>query len=121
VVDGGIVKEEQRFSGLVDALGKVGSLPPTFQYNFPATVANASQFLGAMRQALTEYGLFVNMRNSWEQAASRNPKLTKDGFVNGYLMFAPSGMTEDTLDQYWDILAKYSDSMQAQSTAVAAS
>lgn len=112
-IDGGIVTEEKRFSGLIGALAKVGNQQPGFDYSMTPTVANAPKFLGAMRSALSQYGEFVEMRNGWDQAVSRNPKLTKQAFIEMYVNFAPSGMTEDTLNGYWNVLAKYSDSMKA--------
>jgi hypothetical protein len=117
-IETGIVSEENRFAGLVNALGQVGNNAPTFSYNYTPTVANASQFLGAMQSALSQYGEFVEMRNAWVQAVSRSPSVTKAQFLQNYLMFAPSGMTQDTLTQYWAVLAKYSDSMRAQDVPV---
>lgn len=112
-IESGIVKEETRFSGLVDALAKIGGNEPTFDYKFDPTVANASSYLGAMRSALSQYGEFVEVRNAWVQATSRSAGVTKKSFIANYLMFAPADFTEAKLTAYWDVLAKYSDSMRS--------
>lgn len=113
-IDGGIVGEEKRFTGLIGALVQVGQEQPSFKYSYNPTVANASQFMGAMRQALSEYGLYVRIRQAWQQAVDRNPQVTKEQFIEDYLMFAPSNVTEDLLTNYWKVLATYSDNMKAQ-------
>lgn len=113
-----IVKEEQRFQGLVNALAQVsgaagaGANAPTFPYNFPTTVANVPQFLGAMRSALAQYGAFAQLRDEWMEAEAKNPALTQEAFLTAASMF--SSLDPATLSQYFTILARYSDSMKAQ-------
>lgn len=115
-LDGATVGEEERFIGLVDAIGKIGNNPPTFAYKFPMTTANAHLFVDATQKALKQYSAFVQMRNMWVSFVDRQPSATKDTFIPTYLMFAPTNITLEIASQYWDTLAKYSDSMKAHAT-----
>jgi hypothetical protein len=114
-----IVDEEKRFQSLVTALAKVTSPAgsgvnnvPTFKYDFETTFANAPQFVGAIRSALTQYGAFATMRNKWVTTETRNPAVTKDVFLAAEAMLSP--LDESTLDQYFIILAAHSDSMRGK-------
>jgi hypothetical protein len=118
VLEKSIVTEEGRFKNLVAALAKVSSPPGagidnqlTFKYNFDTTTANAPQFIGAMRGALTQYGAFATLRNQWLAAEERNPNITKKTFLDAVSVVSP--LDEATLSQYFTILAAYSDSMAA--------
>jgi hypothetical protein len=119
ILSGGIVAEEKRFQGLIDDLANVTSQPesninnvPTFKYDFETTLANAPQFVGAMRSALTQYGAFATMRNNWVIAETKNPAISKDVFLAAEAMLSP--LDESTLDQYFIILAAHSDSMRGK-------
>lgn len=119
MLDGYIVQEEKRFQGLVSALAKVSSPPgtgidnqPKFRYTYDTTTANAAQFIGAMRSALTQYGAFAQMRNNWVVAEEKNPNLTKDQFLAAEAVV--TALDSATLTQYFTILAAYSDSMAAK-------
>lgn len=119
VLEANIVDEEKRFQGLVAALAKVSSPSgsginnqPTFKYTFDATAANASQFIGAMRSALTQYGAFAGMRNQWVMAEEHNPNITKKDFLSAISVISP--LDPATLSQYFTVLAAYSDNMAAK-------
>jgi hypothetical protein len=114
-----IVDEEKRFQGLVAASATVSSPPgsgvnnvPTFKYDFETTFANAPQFVGAIRSALTQYGPFANMRNNWVTTETRNPAVTKDQFLAAETLL--SELDANTLAQYFNALAIYSNSMRSK-------
>lgn len=114
VIDGGIVKEETRFKGIIGSLAQISGNEPIFKYEYDPTVVNASRFMAAQHAALTQYGLYIKMRQSWTLAVERNPEITKDEFIEDFLIFAPKGVTKEELNGYWDVLAKYSDNMKAR-------
>jgi len=111
-IDAGIGKEEVRFAGIISSLANIAGNKPTFKYDYEPTVANAELFMVAQHAALTQYGLYIQMRDKWPMAVARKPEITKDEFIDDFLIFAPAGITKEILNQYWDILAKYSDSMK---------
>ena len=62
----------------------------------------------------TLYVVYLQIRNMWVESVERNPDVTKEQFIAGYMMFAPAGVTEDQVAQYWEVLAKNSDSMRSK-------
>jgi hypothetical protein len=105
---------ETRFKGIIGSLAQISGNEPHFSYDYDATVANTAPFLAAQHAALTQYGLYVQMRDDWTKAVERNPEITKGEFVEDFLIFAPKGVTKEELNEYWDVLAKYSDTMKPQ-------
>lgn len=111
-IDEGIVKEEKRFVGILGSLANISGNKPTFKYDYDPTVANSASFKVAQTASLTQYGFYIQMRDKWPLAVARKAEITKGEFIDDFLIFAPTGITKEILNQYWDILAKYSDSMK---------
>jgi len=110
----GIVAEEIRFVKLINVISGVAKKNPTFDLSFDPTIKNAPQFTTAMTKALTQYSVYVEMRDVWGKARKRNPQLTRDQFIQDFITFAPEGVTQADLVGYWNALALYSDQMNIQ-------
>ncbi|WP_232667851.1 hypothetical protein [Pseudonocardia sp. TRM90224] len=112
----GIVKEEDRFAGLVAALAKVTAKPAGFNVDFPKSPQNAQKFIDAMRSAFAEFGDFIKLREMWIDYTKRHPDATRSKFIDSYMDFADEGTAQTTVEGYFEVLAKYSDSMRLAPT-----
>ncbi|MEJ3653191.1 hypothetical protein WEH80_09415 [Actinomycetes bacterium KLBMP 9759] len=115
-VQKGIVKEEDRFAGLVEALVKVTSRPAGFSVGFPKSPETAQKFIDAMRSAFAEFGDFIKLREMWVDYTRRHPDATRSRFVDSYMDFADEGTERTTVEEYFEVLATYSDSMRLAPT-----
>lgn len=104
-----VVTQETLFEKLVIDLATIKT--PDFPYKYDETLDMMPQFMAAQQQALREYGLLVQLRNTYETALARNPRITKDAVISNVLMTAPPAVTYNDLAKYWNILAKYSNAM----------
>lgn len=111
-IDAGVIKEEKRFLSLMKALAKISGQEPTFDYSYTPVAAEAEHFKTAQAQALHQYGLFHDMKEAWLRRLDRHPSQTKEEFLDWFIDDVSPEITEATLNSYWDILKKYSDTMQ---------
>lgn len=111
-IDAGIINEEQRFLSLIQALAKISGQEPSFEYSYTPVAAEAEHFKSAQAMALKQYGLFHDMKESWLRRLDRHPDQTKEEFLDWFIDDVPPEIPVDTLEQYWDILQQYSDTMQ---------
>ena len=105
-----MVTQESTFINVVDDLAHIKT--PTFSYKYTTGFDNLSKFVAAQNAAIAEYSLLIQLRNTYAQAVKRNPKVTKDAIINNVLFTAPASVTEKVLNDYWTVLAKYSDAMK---------
>ena len=111
-IDAGIIREEERFLSLMQALAKISGQKPTFDYSYTPVAAEAEHFKAAQALALHQYGLFHDMKEAWLRRLDRHPNQTKEEFLDWFADDVSPDITEATLDSYWDILKEYSDTMQ---------
>lgn len=111
-LDAYIVKEEKRFRGLIEDLSKISGQEATFDYQYPTTIAEIEQYKTAQSKAIRQYGVFQTLKQNWVSAVGRNPSIKKDVFLAMLINFVPAEVSLEMLSKYWDILKKYSDTMQ---------
>ncbi|MDO4331882.1 MAG: hypothetical protein Q4C58_04265 [Eubacteriales bacterium] len=111
-IDAGIIKEEQRFFSLMEDLAQIAGQEPSFAYSYAPVAAEAENFKNAQRQALQQYGMFHDMKESWLRRLERHPDQTKAEFLDWFIDDLSTEITMDTLEKCWDVLEKHSDSMQ---------
>jgi hypothetical protein len=110
----GIVAQEQLFIKLINALSKLKT--PTFPYEFGTGFDNMAKFLAAQHTALGEYGIFVDLRNYYCDAKTRNPLATKEEIIDHYMLTAPVGVTKAIVESYWTVLANNSEAVKNNQT-----
>ena len=104
-----IEKKEITFISLMSDLSKIA--PPPFVWPHHPSLTTLSDFIGAQTHALHYYGMLVKLRNTFMAASQRTPNPSKNAVIEHVLMSASSDITQQTLEQYWDVLARHSNSM----------
>ncbi|MEM7111715.1 MAG: hypothetical protein AAF614_04735 [Chloroflexota bacterium] len=105
-----VVTQEKLFINLVYELDKLK--PATFTYQYPTNWNNQLNFVIAQQQAVQEYSVLIDLRQYYLRAIARHQDATKQTIIEHYMDSAPESVTQADVEQYWDILAKYSDGMK---------
>ncbi|GKU23108.1 hypothetical protein FLAG1_08811 [Fusarium langsethiae] len=110
---GVVIDEENRFKGIVSTLQSVIPNPSAQTWTaIPVDSTVIDQYLDAQTAALTFYGLLSQLRITYLRAKERSPTASKDAIISAVLIKAQEDITYSDLEKLWDILVKYSDSMQ---------
>jgi len=111
----GAVTQIQTFKDVSAGMLKI--LPPghqpNFDFGFPDTIASLDECLAAQQAAISQFGLLIQLRNSYQTALDNGRNPTKAGSIYIVLLTAPPWVTEAILTSIWDdVLAKYSTLMK---------
>jgi hypothetical protein len=110
---GVVIDEENRFKGIVSTLQSVVPNPSAETWTaLPVDSRVIGQYLDAQTAALTFYGLLSQLRITYLKAKERSPTVSKDAIISAVLIRAQEDITYGDLEQLWDVLVQYSDSMQ---------